>query len=105
MTGSGVTQHAGEDYTLTCTVSGGETTATTIYQWLRDNSPLSGETSATLSFTPLRQTTPSSNGQYVCEGMRSGRTVRSDSFVMDVTGKLKLGIQLYYIYVLTQYHH
>ena len=105
MTGSGATQHAGEDYTLTCTVSGGETTATTTYQWLRNNFPLSGETSATLSFTPLRQTTPSSNGQYVCEAMGSGRTVRSDSFVMDVTGKLKLGIQLYYIYVLTQHHH
>ena len=38
-------------------------------------SPLSGETSATLSFTPLRQTTPSSNGQYVCEAMRSGRAL------------------------------
>ena len=81
------TQHAGEDYTLTCTVSGGKTTATTTYQWLRDSSPLSGETSATLSFTPLRQTTPSSNGQYVCEAMRSGRTVRSDSVSIDVTGK------------------
>ena len=95
MTGSGATQHAGEDYTLTCTVSGGETTATTTYQWRRNNSPLSGETSATLSFTPLRQTTPSSNGQYVCEAMRSGRTVRSDSVAIDVTGKLKLGIALY----------
>ena len=78
VTNSGSTQHAGEDYTLTCTVSGGETTATTSYQWRRDNSPLSGETSATLSFTPLRQTTPSSNGQYVCEAMRSGRTVGSN---------------------------
>ena len=59
VTGSGATQHAGEDYTLTCTVSGGETTATTTYQWRRNNSPMSGATSATLSFTPLRQTTPS----------------------------------------------
>ena len=86
-TGSGVTQHAGEDYTLTCTVSGGETTATTTYQWHRDNSALSGETSATLSFTPLRQTTPSSNGQYVCEAMRSGRTVTSHVVTIDVTSK------------------
>ena len=83
----GTTQHAGEDYTLICTVSGGETTATTTYRWLRNNSPLSGETSATLSFTPLRQTTPSSNGQYVCEAMRSGRTVRSGSVTITVTGK------------------
>ena len=87
VTGSGVAQHAGEDYTLTCTVSGGETTATTTYQWRRDNSPLSGEASATLSFTPLRQTTPSSNGQYVCEAIRSGRTVRSRSITISVTGK------------------
>ena len=87
VSGSGATQHAGEDYTLTCTVSGGETTATTTYQWHRDNSPLSGETSATLSFTPLRQTTPSSNGQYVCEAMRSGRTARSVGFTITVIGK------------------
>ena len=93
VTGSGATQHAGEDYTLTCTVSGGENTSATIdtYQWLRDSSPLPGETSATLSFTPLRQTTPSSNGQYVCETMRSGRTVRSDNVTVAVTGKLECG--------------
>ena len=90
VSGSCDTQHAGEDYTLTCTVSGGETTATTTYQWLRDNSPLSGETSATLSFTLLRETTPSSNGQYVCEAMRSGRNV-SERFTIDVTGKEFVG--------------
>ena len=84
VTGSGVSSQAGEDYTLTCTVGGGETTATTTYQWRRDNSPLSGETSATLSFTPLGQT---SNGQYVCEAMRSGRIVRSAGVTIDVTGK------------------
>ena len=87
VSGSGATLYAGEDYTLTCTVSGGETTATTTYQWRRDNSPQSGETSATLSFTPLRQTTPSSNGQYVCEVMRSGRTARSEGFTITTTGK------------------
>ena len=93
MSGSGATQHAGEDYKLTCTVSGGETNATITYQWLRDNLPLSGETSATLSFTPLRQTVLSSNGQYVCEAMRSGRTVRSDSITIDVTGRSELCIR------------
>ena len=86
VSGSGATQDAGEDYTLTCTVSGGETTATTTYQWQRNNSPHS-ETSATLSFSPLRQTTPSSNGQYVCEAIRSGRTVRSGIVTITVTGK------------------
>ena len=86
VTGSSVTQHAGEDYTLTCTVSGGETTTTT-YQWHRNNLPLSGEISATLSFTPLRQTTPSSNGQYVCEAMRSSKNGRSGAFTIAVTSK------------------
>ena len=88
VTGSGATQNVGEDYTLTCTVSGGGTTTTT-YQWLRNGSPLTGETSNTLSFTPIRQTTPSSNGQYTCQATRSGRTVTSDSFTIAVTCKLQ----------------
>ena len=87
VTGDTPTQHAGEDYTLTCTVSGGETTATTTYQWRRNNSPLSGETSATLSFTPLRQTTLSSNGQYECQATRSGRTDRSEGITITVAGR------------------
>ena len=94
-TGSGVTQHAGEDYTLTCTVSGGETTASTTYQWHRDNSPLSGETSAILSFMPLGQ---SSNGQYVCEATRGGSTVTSHVVTIDVTSKLKNCYNYYSIY-------
>ena len=108
VTGSGATQHAGEDYTLTCTVSGGETTATTTYQWHRDSSPLSGETSATLSFTPLRKTTPSSNGQYVCEAMRSGRTVRSNNTTVYVAGKsnlYKAVVPYVQLHPLIQHHH
>ena len=87
VTGSGATRNAGEDYTLTCTVSGGGTTTTT-YQWLRNGSPLmTGATSDTLDFTPLRQTTPSSNGQYTCQATRSGSTVTSDNiFTITVTG-------------------
>ena len=81
---SAATQHAGEEYTLTCTVSGGETTATTTYQWFNGTSPLSGEISATRSFTPL--SSPSSNGQYVCEAMRSSRMVRSEEFPITVKG-------------------
>ena len=90
---SGTTQHAGEDYTLTCTVSGGETTATSSYRWLMDNSPLSGETSATLSFMPLGQ---SNNGQYVCEATRGGSTVTSHVVTIDITSKLKICHDNYY---------
>ena len=86
MSGNSITQHAGEVYTLTCTVSGGDTNAAVSYRWLRDGTAVSGETSATLSFTPLRETTPSSNGQYVCEATRSGNMVTSDSVTIDVTG-------------------
>ena len=75
----GDVQHAGENYMLTCIVTGGEATAETVYRWLNHSVPMSNETSATLSFSPLRQTTPSSNGQYVCEAIRSGRIVRSTS--------------------------
>ena len=70
-TGSGV-QVAGEQYTLTCTVSGGAMGVTTsAYKWHRNNILQTGETSRTLSFTPLRET--SSSGQYTCEANRSGR--------------------------------
>ena len=80
-------QHAGENYMLTCNVNGGQAGRETTYRWLNNNVYVSGETSATLSFTPLRQTTPSSNGQYVCEVMRSGRTVGSEGFTIMVAGK------------------
>ena len=86
VSGNSATQHVGEDYTFTCTVSGGDSSAEVSYQWLNGNSPLSGETSATLSFTPLRETTPSSNGQYVCEATRGGTTVTSNSVTITVTG-------------------
>ena len=86
-TDSNPTRNIGDNFTLTCIVAGGEYNATTTYQWHRNNLPLSGETSATLSFTPLRQTTPSSNGQYVCEAMRSGRGCRSARVPISVTSK------------------
>ena len=84
----GELQHAGENYMLTCNVNGGQAGGETTHWWLKNNVYVSSATSATLSFTPLRQTTPSSNGQYVCEAMRSGRTVRSDSVTISVTSKL-----------------
>ena len=72
---------------LTCVVTGGEAAAEIMYQWLNNSVTLSGETSNTLSFTPLRQTTPSSNGQYVCVAMRSGRNATSNSVSVELTGK------------------
>ena len=80
---SGGAQIAGEDYTLTCRVTGGGTMTPT-YRWLRNGSPLSGETSATLSFSPLRQ---SDSGSYTCEATKSLSTVTSAPMVVTVEGK------------------
>ena len=71
---SGRIQIAGEDYTLTCTVTGGGNT----YQWFRNGSPLISQTSAILSFSPLRQT---DNGSYTCEAMKSFVAVRSTNIM------------------------
>ena len=95
ITTSGATQYAGEDYKLTCTVSGGDSNAAISYRWLRNSSALLSETTATLSFMPLRQ---SSNGQYVCEAMRSGNTITSNNITIDVMGKIC------YYYVCTYVH-
>ena len=80
---SGGAQIAGENYTLTCTVTGGGTMTPT-YRWLRNDSPLSGETSATLSFSPLRQS--NSPGSYSCEATLSSTAVRSVSMTITVEG-------------------
>ena len=78
LSSSGGAEIAGEDYTLTCTVIGGDT-ATPTYRWFRNGSPQSGETSATLSFSPLRQ---SDSGVYTCEGTRgSSAAVRSNNMI------------------------
>ena len=82
MTGGNAT-HAGENYTLTCTVSGGGADVPT-YQWLQDGSYLTNETSDTLSFTPLTQ---NSSGKYVCVATKSGRVVESEKFAINVTGE------------------
>ena len=78
------TQHAGENYTLTCTVSGGGTDNPS-YQWLKNDSYLTNETAETLSFTPLTQRNSS---EYACEATKSHRVVKSDSIDVVVTGKL-----------------
>ena len=84
VTGSGGAQVAGEDYTLTCQVTGGGTMTPT-YRWFRDGSVLTGQTSATLSFSPLRET---DSGVYTCEGTRNSIAVRSDgNIALTVVGE------------------
>ena len=84
LSGSGGAQIAGEDYTLTCQVTGGGTTMTT-YRWLRNGSPLTGQISDTLFFSPLNQRTDS--GVYTCEGTRRSIAVTSASVRISVVGK------------------
>ena len=93
VTGSGATQNAGEDYTLTCTISGGGTTTAT-YQWLRNGLPLTGETSNTLSFTPLRQTSEI-DGTYTCEVVTDDITVTSSDTAIDVQSESENSAQFY----------
>ena len=90
VSGSGVTQHAGKNYTLTCTVSGGEQDANTTYQWMKGDSSLATETSATLSFSPLSQ---HNSSRYVCIAIKSGRIVNASSDI-NVTGKAVLLLHL-----------
>ena len=86
LSGSGGAQIAGEDYTLTCQVTGGGTMTPT-YRWFRNESLLTGQTSNTLAFSPLRET---DSGVYTCEGTRSSITVTSASVRISVVGKFTL---------------
>ena len=83
LSGSGGVQVAGEDCTLTCQFTGGET-VTPVYQWLKDGSPLTGETSDTLSFSPLRET---DSGGYTCEVTTGSLNGTSPSVTITVVGK------------------
>ena len=60
LTGSSATPTVGENYTLTCTISG---VIATSYQWREDGVVLS-ELGSTLSFSPLRL---SHAGRYTCD--------------------------------------
>jgi hypothetical protein len=86
VTSSGGAQIAGQDYTLTCQVTGGGTMTPT-YRWFRDGSPLTGQTSATLSFSPLREI---DSGVYTCEGTRNSIPVtsRTGITIRTVVGEL-----------------
>ena len=88
ITGSGV-QVAGEQYTLTCTVSGGDMTDTSpdAYGWRRNGNTLqTGPTPHRLSFTPLSQY--ADNGSYICEATRSGQMFQSEAFYIYARNKV-----------------
>ena len=77
-----------QSHTLTCQVSGGDTTTTmsTSYQWLKNDQVINGQTSSTLSFSPLRDT---DTGRYNCRGTRGPSTSTSNSVVITVNGELQ----------------
>ena len=83
LSGSSGPQIAGEDYTLTCEVTGGGITTPT-YRWFRNGSLLTGQTTATLSFSPLME---SDSGVYTCEGTRSSSNRTSGNVTVRVVGK------------------
>jgi hypothetical protein len=96
VTSGGGAQIAGENYTLTCQVTGGGTMTPT-YRWFRDGSPLTGQTSATLSFSPLREI---DSGVYTCEGTRNSITVTSGTGIM-ITVAGELILSNYYFLICT----
>ena len=62
---SGDTPTVGENYSLTCTVTGADRLNPTItYQWFKNNTMVSGETQSTLSFFSLSLCDA---GQYSCD--------------------------------------
>ena len=83
LSGSGGPQIAGENYTLTCQVTGGGITTLT-YRWFRNGSLLTDQTSATLSFSPLME---SDSGVYTCEGTKSSSCSTSGNVTVRVVGK------------------
>ena len=87
LTESGGTLTAGQNYTLTCTASGGGSMAYT-YMWLKDGSVVSGQTSSTYSFSPLNKT---DSGLYSCQVIVGSMNVTS-SVNITVVGKLKLRV-------------
>ena len=72
----GATPTAGQNYTLTCSVSGASVTT---YQWRKDGSVIQGETTEKLSFSPLRL---SDAGQYTCEVTVNSMTLTDDENVI-----------------------
>ena len=87
LTGSGSTPTEGQNYTLTCTASGGGSMAYT-YMWLRNGSVVSGQTSSTYSFSPLRVT---NSGQYSCRVIASSTNMTTiGKITITVVGELEM---------------
>ena len=80
LTGSRDTPSVGQNYVLTCTVSGGGFMAYT-YMWLKDGSVVSGQNSSTYSFSLLRVT---DSGGYSCQ-VRVGSTTLITSREVTIT--------------------
>ena len=92
---SSAEQVVGEDYTVTCVVSGG-TTGTITFEWYKDTYWLPEETSNTLSFNPLRESSPTSNGRYLCGIRMNGQDCScfGDVFQISVRGKSELRVSV-----------
>ena len=90
LTGSDGGQVVGENYTLTCNVTGGVTTEST-HRWFRNGLLLNETSTRTLSFLPLME---SDSGVYICEGTRSSIIRTSANFTLAVSGELHVPILL-----------
>ena len=86
---SGGAQIAGEDYTLTCTVTGGGTMTPT-YRWWKDGEPQPGFRASTIAFIPLREI---NSGVYICEATRNSTAVNSTSVTLTVKSKKNYRIE------------
>ncbi len=92
---NGLSQRAGENYTLTCTASGGGN-GTPTYLWFRNATLLSAQTSATfsfsletetsqtLTFSPLRE---ADTGGYMCTVMSNSLMETSETVSINVEGR------------------
>ena len=94
--GSADTQVAGENYTLTCLVTGGEA-MTHEYRWFGSDLQIPGDTSNTLSFSPLGE---ADSGGYTCE-VTTGSLATNASVTITVEGKCMLTLNNVSVEVLT----
>ncbi len=92
VTGPITTPTEGNEYTLTCTVSGHQSLMTTVtYQWLKNSNILPSETGGRLIFNPVDRY---DNGTYTCRVTISSQILNNETIIMDsatlhVTGILK----------------
>ena len=93
LTGSGGARIVGENYTLTCNVTGGVITEST-YRWFRNGLLLDETSNSTLSFLPLLE---SESGVYTCEGTRSSIIRTSANYTLAVSGEFQMHIRDYII--------